>query len=122
MSNHKTEMVKAKGVNSEPVRKAHVEGVAFADRKELQICYEGLLRRLPAADEGSVLFHIKVGQTGEVADLKMVQTDWDDQSFTDCLIEKIRSFRVPPQSSKIGNTVAHRFHFHRRELANADFR
>jgi len=99
-------------------RRGIVEPVYFKNSDELQICYESLLRRDPKRDEGSVLVNIKVTGEGQVDSLKMVQNDFDEPVFTQCIMDKIKATRLPASEDKSSVMIAHRFNF-RRKTANS---
>ena len=104
------------------VRPAHTPApIYFKDANELQTCYAQLLASEPAVDEGSLLVNSKVNREGSVENLQMVESDFEEPQFTQCVLDKIQSTRLPASAEDSGTFVAHRFRFHRKSVARMDF-
>jgi hypothetical protein len=103
--------VYAGGLTSPP--HAHVQE-AVVKQTEIQACYETFLARRPAADEGAMIVHWVVNETGQLDLLKLIRSDFDDQPFADCVLEKIKNTQFPAASARAGILVSHKFNFHRK--------
>lgn len=102
-------------------RRGIVQPVYFKNSDELQTCYESFLLRDPSRDEGSVLVNMKITGNGEVDNLKMVQTDFDEPVFTQCILDKIKATRLPATVDKNDVMIAHRFNFRRKTATHLNF-
>lgn len=89
---------------------------------ELQTCYQNFLRTEPKVDEGTVEVHWLLDKRGKISSMQMVHSDLEDDTFTKCLLERIKkmTFRPPPQAKP--TLVAHKFKFHKRAIASLDFK
>ena len=98
-----------------------VEPVYFKNSDEIQSCYEQLLTKAPKHDEGSVLVNLTVTKEGSVDHLNLVQSDFDEPSFNDCLMTTIKATRLPASDERAGVLIAHKFNFHRKNLGHINF-
>lgn len=102
-------------------RRGAVEPVYFKNSNEIQSCYEQLLTRSPGRDEGSVLVNLTVTKEGSVDHLNLVQTDFDEPTFHECLLATIKSTRLPASDERAGVLIAHKFNFHRKQAGHINF-
>lgn len=102
-------------------RRGVVQPVYFKNSDEIQNCYNELLAKSPPRDEGSVLVNLTVKKDGAVDRLNLVKTDFDDPSFNDCLLSKIKATRLPASEDRAGVLIAHRFNFHRKTVTHLNF-
>lgn len=93
----------------------------FKGDNDLQACYENFLTREPAIEEGAVLFHWTIEANGSVNNLKLVKSDFNDDSFTACLKDKIQDMKMSTNKAPQGTIIAHTFKFKRKTLDRADF-
>jgi hypothetical protein len=98
-----------------------VEPVYFKNSDDLQGCYESFLLREPKKDEGSVLVNVKITGGGAIDDLKLVQNDFDEPKFTQCIVEKIKATRLPASQNNQPVMIAHRFNFKRKTVNHIDY-
>ena len=105
-----------------PHKKGIVESVSFAKiDNELQACYESYLTRDPKADDGQMLFHLMIGEAGEINFLEMVHSDFEEDRFVQCVTDNIRLVRTPASADRVGVLIAHKFKFHRKDHSHLDF-
>lgn len=98
-----------------------VEPVYFKNSDEIQSCYEQLLTKAPKHDEGSVLVNLTITKEGMVDHLNMVQTDFDEPTFHECLLSTIKATRLPASDERAGVLIAHKFNFHRKNVGHINF-
>lgn len=113
----------AKKVAPSPQRKA-AASVPTATLKydhELQACYEALLAGEPDVEEGTVHVHMTITENGDVDLLKMIHSDLSDSEFNECVLEKIKSAKVPASSDRVGVIISHKFNFHKRNVGSLEF-
>ena len=100
-------------------RHGSVQEANLNKNSELQACYESFLKREPKVEEGMVEVHWMLGKSGKISDMKLIHRELEDQTFTGCLLEKIKKMTFhPPIQPAI---VAHKFNFHKRTPANVDY-
>jgi hypothetical protein len=101
-----------------PVTKAHLPRgqvqEAMVKQTEFQMCYEEYLARHPAADEGSITVHWMIDEEGHLDVLKLIGSDFQDESLSNCVLDKIRNTPFPAFSRRAGQLVAQRIHFQRK--------
>lgn len=103
-------------------KKAIVKGGSAAHDDELQECYEALLRRQPEIQEGTVEVHWMLDPRGKISSMQMVRSDWEDTTFTGCVMEQIKRMTFHSPSKSRPTLVAHKFNFHKRSPAAIDYR
>ncbi|MGZ3723972.1 MAG: AgmX/PglI C-terminal domain-containing protein [Bdellovibrionales bacterium] len=106
-----------------PMRKKGVLLEAgLAQEDELQNCYEAYLKREPKVDEGVVEMHWMLDPRGKISSMEMVHSDLEDETFTSCLLDKMKkmTFKAPPKARP--TLVAHKFNFHKRSPSNVNFK
>jgi hypothetical protein len=102
--------------------RGEVKGASFAQvNDQLKSCYESLLIRDSAVNDGDVLFHMKLSNTGTVEFLKLVHSDFTESQFEECVTEKVKEMRRPASNDRAGVLIAHRFKFHRNDQGAIDF-
>lgn len=112
----------SKRVHSTAPVRVQVKGSSFvAVNNELKVCYESMVIRNPATDDGNVLFHMTLNQAGTVSFLKLIHSDFAENQFIDCVTEKIKEMRTQVPDDRVGVLIAHKFKFHRRDEAQMDF-
>jgi hypothetical protein len=109
----------ARETDGEGRRRGSVEPVYFRNADELQGCYESYLSLEPAHDEGSVLVNVRIAPSGAIDSLKLVENDFNESSFTECIVEKLKATRMPASDGTV--TVAHRFNFRRKTAGEIHF-
>lgn len=105
-----------------PKKKAVLLEANLAREDELQGCYENFLRTEPKVDEGTVEVHWMLDGRGHITSMEMAHSDLVDETFTQCLLDKIRkmTFKAPPKARP--TLVSHKFNFHKRSPASLDFK
>lgn len=103
-------------------KKGIVQEAGLTQSNDLQACYESFLQREPKVDEGVVEVHWMLDKTGKISSMELVRTELDDQTFTYCILDKIKkmTFHAPPKARP--TLVAHKFNFHKRSPASIDYK
>ena len=102
--------------------KATIRGADVkASENAMQACYEQLLSRDPEMGDGQVLYHMTLNQSGRVDFLKMIQSDYTEDEFHDCLSETIKAQRLPATADRLGVVIAHKYKFKRKDKSQLDF-
>ena len=71
-----------------------IERVIKDKRFELQLCYELALRR-DARAAGEMNWKWRINSKGQIADLRLVSSDFKDRRMQTCIEQKIRRWRFP---------------------------
>jgi hypothetical protein len=116
-SNHSKDLDRAV-----PSRKGQVQGANLNQEDELQTCYESYLKRQPKVEEGVVEVHWMLDKGGRISSMELVRSDLEDQTFTHCLLEKIKKMTFHPPTVTRPTLVAHKFNFKRRTPASLSFK
>ena len=109
------------GGSAASAKKGLVQGASLSQSGELQGCYEAFLAKEPKIDEGIVVVLWVVGKKGKVSDIKLMQSDLQDEVFTNCLMNKLNKMSLASPSNVPGTIVSHKFNFHRKTPANVAF-
>lgn len=98
-----------------------VEAATFKPDTAVQACYNTFLARRPSLTEGVVVMKWMFDKEGRIDVLDLVQTDLPDQTFMTCLMDTIRTARIPANDSRVGKIISHKFKFRDRSPASMEF-
>lgn len=109
------------GSDTEAYHKTMVLGAIRAKASELQKCYDAYLFTHPEVKSGFIRVNWNIDAYGTVQSVSALDSQFDDPSFTGCVLENIRAwtFSPPPQSEPI--SVAHKFTFKNRAPSQLNF-
>lgn len=88
---------------------------------EIQACYDSFLSRDPRVSEGAVVMHWIFNEEGHIDFLKLIKSDLEDQTFLDCLSDKVRATRIPAADARAGRLISHKFKFRHPATGQIEF-
>lgn len=105
-----------------PKKTATVTGVGqLLNQDQLTNCYNDLILRAPEVGKGTLHLHLTFNTEGEVNYLKLIDKNFGDGPFEDCVLEEIKSKRYPASASLEGKLISHKLNFHRKDEGSIDF-
>lgn len=113
---------KKTGSETKPERIASVTGARPGfKRDQLQGCYNALIQRTPEISDGSVHLQFTLDTTGGIENLQLMRSSLGDADFNQCVIDEVKAQRFPASTHLAGQTISHKFNFHRKDPTQLDF-
>lgn len=104
-----------------PAAKGTVNGATLKNDSQIQACYDSFLTREPKVSEGAVVMHWIFNDQGQMDVLKLVRSDLEDQPFLDCLMETVKTTRIPASDARAGKLISHKFTFRNKSPGELEF-
>lgn len=85
--------------------------------KDLQHCYFAYLKKAPKISEGEMEVLIEVEENGKVASVEVTRSEFKNDTFSDCVSDKIEDYYFSPPPVGINRFISHVLAFKSEETA-----
>jgi len=112
---------KARPVTPEGYRTAVVSEAIVRHNSEFERCYDTYLAVNPKKSQGEIVLGWRISSNGIIEDLRMVNSDLDDQTLIKCVMSHVQTLRFSPPPQRQELLIAHKFTFKKKSLETLAF-